>query len=121
MKHDEIDRILANEGRITPSPEFLASVMGAVEREAASLQPLEFPWLRALPGFMATIVAIVAASWHGIGILSDPAAVTVLNEQLTQVAALASGFGLQWIVLAVVITAVSMALSSSLVRGRNYA
>jgi len=67
MNQNDIDNFLATEGRITPSPEFLASVMRAVEREAASLPPLEFPWIRALPGFLAAVVAITAGIWHGRG------------------------------------------------------
>ncbi len=121
MKQNDIDRILAVEDEITPSPRFLASVMAAVEREAATLPPLEFPWIRALPGFLATIVAIAAAIRHGIGVMSDPAVVTVLNEHIRQISALSAGIGLQWIALAFAITIISVLLSSILVRGSNYA
>jgi hypothetical protein len=115
MNHDEIDRILASEDEIEPSPGFLASVMEAVEREAAAPPTLTFPWIRLLPGFLAMVVAMTAAMWHGIGVLSDPAVVAVLDDQIRQFADLATRFGLQWIVLGLVITAISIAFSSSLV------
>lgn len=121
MNYDDINRILASEQEITPSPEFLASVMSAVTRQAGSLPPLEFPWIRALPGFLAAIVAVAAAIWHAIGILSDPATITAFNVQVHQVGALVTASGLQWIALAVGVTIISIALSSSLVDGRNYA
>lgn len=47
MNRDDIDKLLANEETFTPSPGFLASVMQAVEREAAMPAPLAFPWKRA--------------------------------------------------------------------------
>lgn len=121
MKHQDIDRILASDVTITPSPAFLATVMTAVQRESTALPPLAFPWLRAMPGFIAFFVAMVAAVWHGVGLLSEPAATAALNEQLQQVFAVASGFGLPWVLLALVLTAMTMALASSLVRGRGYA
>lgn len=120
MNHDEIDDILANEVEITPSPEFLTSVMRAVARESAYLPPLEFPWKRALPGLLAVIVAVVAAVWHAISVLSDPAVAAVLDDQLGQIVASAAGFGLQWIALATAITFISIALSTSLVRSSGY-
>jgi hypothetical protein len=120
MNPDDIDEILANEAEITPSPEFLASVMRAVRREATSLPPLKFPWRRALPGFLATFVALARAIWDLVGFLRDAASFAVVREQLDHVAALAAGFGLQWILLAVVVTVVSLALSLKLVGGRNY-
>jgi hypothetical protein len=110
---NDIDLILANENKVTPSPKFLESVMGAVEREATT-PPFAFPWLRALPGFIATIAALVAAIWNGIGVLTDPATNAVFNDQLREFTALTMSVGLQWIALAVAITFISLVLSSSL-------
>jgi hypothetical protein len=117
MNHDDIDQVLAIAEKIAPSPGFLASVMEEVEREAAAPAPLEFPWIRVLPQFLATIVAIAAAIWHAIGVLSDPAIIAALNEQILQLSTLAAGMGLQWIVLAVAMTVISITISSSLVAG----
>jgi hypothetical protein len=116
---DDIDRILADEEKITPSSMFLKSAMAAVAREAAAPRPLAFPWLRALPGFLATITALIAATWNGIGSLSDPVITAVIDEQLHQFTALAMGIGLQWVVLAAAITVISLMLSSSLMRVRH--
>ena len=119
MKPDEIDQILANEDRITPSPQFLASVMRDVEREAASLPPLKFPWMRALPVFLAALVAIIAATAHGISLLDDPLTITLLDRQLGQITNNAAGYELHWIVLAVAATVLSFRVSSSLVHDKN--
>ena len=119
MKSDDIDEVLANEEVITPSPDFLASVMRAVRRQAAALPPLKFPWLRLLPAILAMFVAIMRVFWDLIGFLYDPDVLAGFKEQLHQFADVAARFGVQWIVLAVAITTVSLMLSVSLV-GRGY-
>jgi hypothetical protein len=120
MNPDDIDYILSNEKHITPSPDFLASVMRAVRRQAASLPPLRFPWLRALPGILATFVAIMRAVWDLVGFLNEPDVLAGFKEQLHQLADLAAQFGVQWIALSVVITVVSLMLSISLVGSEHY-
>jgi hypothetical protein len=104
MKNEEIERILADEEEITPSPGLLTSVMAAVAREAAAPLPLEFPWMCALPGFLATIAACAVSIWFGMDLLSNPAAAAVLDEELRDLVALADGLGLQWVMLAFGIT-----------------
>lgn len=121
MNPDDIDDILTNERLITPSPDFLASVMRAVRRQAASLPPLKFPWLRVLPGILATFVAIMRAVWDLVGFLNEPDVLAGFKEQLHQFADVAAQFGVQWIVLAVAITVVSLMLSVSLVGSEHYA
>ena len=121
MNPDDIDYILTDEKLITPSPDFLASVMRAVRRQAASLPPLRFPWLRTLPGILATFAAIMRAIWDLVGFLNEPDILVGFKEQLHQFADLAAQFGVQWIVLAVAITVVSLMLSISLVGSEHYA
>ncbi len=121
MNPDDIDYILTNEKLITPSPGFLASVMRAVRRQAASLPPLKFPWRRTLPGILATFAAIMRAVWDLVGFLNEPDVLAGFKEQLHQFADLAAQFGVQWIVLAVAITVVSLMLSISLVGSEHYA
>ena len=115
MNPDDIDNVLENEETITPSPDFLASVMRAVRRQAAALPPLKFPWLRLLPAILAMFVAILRVFWDLIGFLYEPDVLAEFKEQLNQFADLAAQFGVQWIVLAVAITVVSLMLSVSLV------
>lgn len=115
MKSDEIENVLANEEQIMPSPDFLASVMRAVRRQAAALPPLKFPWPRLLPAILAMFVAIMRVVWDLIGFLVEPDVLAGFKEQLQQFADLAAQFGVQWIVLALIITAVSLMLSISLV------
>ena len=105
MNPDEITRILASQETITPSSRFLASVMQAVEREAAAPPPLAFPWMRALPGLLAVLVAVIAGvmSWAG-----DPTATQTLEQQLGGFANSISELGLQWIALGGLVTVVSL-------------
>src|SRR5271167_1693213 len=56
---NEIDHILSREDEIMPSSGFLASVMDAVQSEAATLPPIPFPWKRAIPGLAAACFALV--------------------------------------------------------------
>jgi hypothetical protein len=81
MMEDELDRMLATRDEIVPSSGFVASVMDAVHREAAASEPtpfppLAFPWLRALPIFIA--LAAVAAMLIALFIhtMQMPAAAT---------------------------------------------
>ena len=115
MKSDDIDKVLANEEVITPSPDFLASVMRAVRRQAAALPPMRFPWLRLLPAILAMFAAIMRVFWDLIGFLYDPDVLAGFKEQLQQFSDVAARFGVQWIVLAVAVTVVSLMLSISLV------
>lgn len=119
--HDDLDRILAGEDKIVPSPRFVESVMEAVEQEAAARRPLEFPWFRALPGFLATIVALAAAVWNGIRLLSDPVEIAAFDKLFLQLTASATSIGLHWILLAAAITIVSMTLPLSLFNVRKSA
>lgn len=121
MTHDDIERILADDDTMTPSAGFLTSVMEAVGREAAAPSPLKFPWVRALPGLLATIAALAVAIWHGIGSLTNPASFAVFDQQLRQLAALAAGMGLHWVLFAVAITILSVMLPLRLTRVRNSA
>ena len=118
MMRDDLERLLADEDEITPSSGFMASVMEAVEREAIAPPPLQFPWLRALPGFLAMVAALAVATWHGIGSLSDPAEFQALGEQVRQISVFATSIGLQWTLLAAAITVVSVMLPLGLVRSR---
>ncbi|MGE4070869.1 MAG: hypothetical protein AB7E72_06800 [Lysobacterales bacterium] len=117
MKATDIDRILASEEHISPSPDFLGAVMKAVEREAAFEKKLQFPWLRALPGLVAMVVALIAALGHGFGALRDPSTLTTIGDQLGQLSILATEIGLQWIALALAMTMISIAFSTSLMTG----
>jgi hypothetical protein len=117
MKSDDIERILASEPAISPSPQFLAAVMRAVEQEAAARPPLAFPWRRALPGLIALVVAIAATVHQAAGLLVDPAAGAAFAAPLARIAGVAVHLQLHWIALAAMATLVAAGLSSRLVRG----
>ena len=57
---DDLDRILSDQDEIEPSSGFVSSVMHAVRVEAAAPQPIPFPWVRAVPVFVAFLVLLVA-------------------------------------------------------------
>lgn len=116
--HDDLERLLADERMITPSARFLTSVMEAVEREANAPPALPFPWLPALPLFLATVTALAVAIREGLGSLRDPASIAVLGEQLRQFALLGADLGLQWVFLALAITAATVTLSLNQMHGR---
>ncbi len=121
MKSGDIDDILTSEKQVTPSSDFLASVMRAVRRQAAALPPLKFPWLRVLPAILAMFIAIMRLAWDLVGFLGEPDVLAELKEQLQQFAQVAAQFGVQWVVLAVAITIASLMLSITLVGSQNEA
>ena len=56
---EDIDRALsAPSDGIVPSSGFADSVMTAICREASAPAPIPFPWKRAIPGFVAALVAL---------------------------------------------------------------
>ena len=56
---EQLDRILAHEDALVPSSGFAASVMDAIQEQAAEPAPIPFPWKLALPGIAALVAAIV--------------------------------------------------------------
>jgi hypothetical protein len=56
---EQLDQILAHEDALVPSSGFAASVMDAIQEQAAEPAPIPFPWKLALPGIVALVGAIV--------------------------------------------------------------
>jgi hypothetical protein len=56
---EQLDRILTQEDALMPSSGFAASVMDAIQDQAAEPAPIPFPWKLALPGIAALFAAIV--------------------------------------------------------------
>ena len=123
MRDAEFDRILSKEEQILPSSGFTASVMEAVQREAAALPPIAFPWKRALPGVCAAGLMIVLVVLASISLLHHEAASRPLPAQwLPAIAAITQAwkaFGGNWIGLALVLSLASVKLSMHLVSGRT--
>ena len=111
MNPDDIERLLASDVPVVPSPTFLASVMRAVKCERTALRPLAFPWKRALPGIIALAAALIGG---GISVAGDTAIMQMLDEQLTQVSIMVTAAHLHWVALALAVTAVSLVAASSM-------
>ena len=56
---DNLDRILLQQDALLPSSGFAASVMDAIQQQAAVPPPIPFPWKRALPGIAVLLVGVV--------------------------------------------------------------
>ncbi len=107
MRQDDIGRLLALEEMIEPSPGFTASVMGAVRREAETLEPLAFPWRRALPGLVLSAAGLVAGlALLVVAFISAPASETAVvwtipawlsGGRLLSAAALAGSLFVAWL------------------------
>jgi len=55
MNDNDLDRMLMDREEIVPSSGFVASVMEAVQQEAAAPAPIPFPWKWALPGLIVSV------------------------------------------------------------------
>ena len=55
MNNEDLDRMLLERDEIVPSSGFVASVMEAVQQEAAAPAPIPFPWKWALPGLIVSV------------------------------------------------------------------
>ncbi len=115
MKNEDLDRILSADQDIVASSGFVASVMSAVRDEASAPPPIPFPWKRALPGLAAAGFAFAYILVKTMGFLRagatpqvSPTAVHILDT------ARMSGAG--WVLLALLLTLASVALSRHLIR-----
>ena len=133
MRDDELDRILSAEPGIVPSANFARNVMAKVRMEAEAPSPLPFPWKRALPGLILCVLSLAAMC---VAALVRPASQspheasgpsiwsamwTGLSTGLSDLGGLlrtANVDGLGWIILALLLTFVSILLSLRLIRRR---
>ena len=69
MNDNDLDRMLMDREEIVPSSGFVASVMEAVQQEAAALAPIPFPWKWAVPGFVVSVAMAMGmiARWFYFG------------------------------------------------------
>lgn len=56
---DDLDKILASEEMVTPSPGFLASVMHAVHHSITSTAAIRFPWIKFAAGFLGGLLCLL--------------------------------------------------------------
>jgi len=118
MKDEELDRILSKQTDMAPSSGFVHSVMDVVRTEAAVPPPIPFPWRWALPGIAAFGAAIV---WLIILAFRLPATgaanSSFWSDAATHVAPWWNALemaGAGWILLAVLLTLLSVQLSMRL-------
>lgn len=122
MRNDDFERILSEEEEILPSSGFAASVMEAVRREAAAPPPIPFPWKRALPGLIVSVLALVWAIMESVvqvirGNVAAPLP-TSFSHTLTSIADSGRTVAACWIVLVLLLSFVSVNFSMRLVRGK---
>ena len=120
---DDLDRMLSSDGDIVPSSGFANSVMDAVRREAATPPAIPFPWKRALPGVIVSVVAFMSAIILGfnqlvaaINVAPLPAAFQIWLEAAMRSPLIAES---GWIALAVLLTLVSVKLSMRFVSRKS--
>ena len=127
MRDPELDRILSAEEELVPSSGFVRNVMDAVRLEASAPPPIPFPWKRALPGLVLCGLAVIAAC--GMALLrSDsprvpqtlsPSIFSTVSSGLSELFHAANASGLSWIILALLLTLVSVKLSLRLTGGSS--
>jgi hypothetical protein len=125
MMQDEFDRALSGEIPIVPSAGFVHEVMEAVRHEASAPPPIPFPWKRALPGLAAVVVALAAMIVILVKDASRPASAASAQNRLipalAHAASVANEYGINWILLAMVITVACVMVSMRLTAGSRRA
>jgi hypothetical protein len=118
VKSDDLDRILSEDEQILPSSGFANSVMDAVHQEAAVPPPIVFPWKRLLPGLCAAALTLPLAA--AVVLLPSGAAPQTapgpLLNGLASALVFAETLRLDWILLALGLSFVSVRLSARLAR-----
>jgi hypothetical protein len=115
MKNEDLDRILSADQDIVPSSGFVASVMNAVRDEAGAPPPIPFPWTRALPGLAAAGFAFAYILVKTVEFLRAGAA-TQVSPTAVHILDAAKMWGAGWVLLALLLTLASVALSMHLIR-----
>lgn len=121
MNDNDLDRLLMDREEIVPSSGFVASVMEAVQQEAAAPAPIPFPWKWALPGLMVSVALALALifRWlmdgasvgHSIGAAAGtPYANLVAMLPHAQIAT-STAMALEWSALAVLVSLAAVWLS----------
>ena len=120
MSHDDIDRILAGEDEILPSSGFAGAVMEALRREAATPPPIPFPWRRAWPVAAAAVIALAGATFvlHEVAGRAPAEPSPIPAPSIEALLRIGTSAGTHWLVLAVVLTLVSVMASKRLAGGR---
>jgi hypothetical protein len=122
MRDDDIDRILAMNQQIVPSPGFVASVMDEVRHDAAMPLPIPFPWKRTLPGLSAAGIALASLLVTGVMLFQRPVTSALpakLLSSISLVIAAGRAIGASWIALALVVSFASVKLSVRLVESKH--
>jgi hypothetical protein len=114
MDETRLEQFLREADDIAPSSGFAERVMDTVLLEASGPPPLAFPWLRAIPGLVALLVAL------GVSSSAVPAAARQLEGAWLPwtwgvIDLATSGIG-PWISLAVCLTILPVLLSMKLAR-----
>jgi hypothetical protein len=122
MNPDDLDRILSEPTGIVPSSGFTSGVMAAVRHEASAPPPIPFPWKRALPGLAAGVFALVAIlivivkSTPHPASSATPSLVTMFQPVIPTLDLLRM-YGMDWALVAILVTAASVTLSMRLTAG----
>ena len=122
MSDEELDRMFSAEQGIVPSANFARNVMDKVRMEATAPPPIPFPWTRALPGLIWCVLSLVGMLVTGLmrpgsqrlSEESGPSIWTSVWTGLSNLAGLlraANAGGLCWILLALLLTYISVKLS----------
>jgi hypothetical protein len=119
MRDDEIDRLLSEEDDLVPSSGFVRNVMEGVRMEASAPPAIPFPWKRVLPGLLLSIFFLVAMCVTSFSRsapvrlqeASGPSVLVRLTTDFGGMLSAANVGGLYWIVLALILTFVSVKLS----------
>jgi hypothetical protein len=85
---DELDRLLADQQELIPSPRFAAAVMEAVRRERPAPPPLAFPWRPLLAGSLGA--GALGAAALALTLPAAPAATHALAGALPLLAVVAA-------------------------------
>jgi hypothetical protein len=119
MMDDELDQMLFTRDEIVPSSGFVASVMDAVQQEAATPKPIPFPWMRALPVFVALAAVLVMLVVGLVKLFRMPVAAAQEPVWMAETARLLGQANAGWIAFAFLLTFISTWFSIRMAVGKR--
>jgi hypothetical protein len=115
MNDNDLNQVLMVREEIVPSSGFVASVMEAVQQEAAAPAPIPFPWKWAVSGFVVSVAMAfgLIARWvysgarvsHPVQTIATALSTDTLTSSLPQVhVAVSTLAALEWSALAILVS-----------------
>jgi len=119
-EYDAVGHILAADDELVASSGFAGTVMDRVREESAALQPIPFPWRKAIPGMLLLASVLGWAAWEVLRYAIEEEVQITFSAPTFSPGALHFAEEAGWIALALAVSYVAWFLSMRVVRRSSW-